>query len=114
MSPDRLGPYRIVSKLGRGGMGVVFLGEDDAANQTAAIKLLSGDMAVHADFRERFKAEIDTLRKLNHPNIVQIFGYGEQDSQIFYAMEYVSGGSLETQAHERPRVPVAGGRALRT
>ena len=49
----------------------------------------------NADFRERFKAEIETLRKLNHPNIVQIFGFGEEDNQIFYAMEYVSGSSLE-------------------
>jgi serine/threonine-protein kinase len=97
MTPDRLGPYRIVSKLGRGGMGMVFLGEDDASKQTAAIKLLSGDMAVYADFRERFKAEIDTLRTLNHPNIVRISGYGEQENQFFYVMEYVSGGSLETQ-----------------
>jgi eukaryotic-like serine/threonine-protein kinase len=97
MTPDRLGPYRIVSKLGRGGMGMVFLGVDDAAGQTAAVKLLAGDMAFHPDFRERFRAEIETLRKLHHPNIVQIFGYGEQDDQIFYAMEYVSGSSLEAQ-----------------
>jgi serine/threonine-protein kinase len=97
MTPDRLGPYRIVSKLGRGGMGMVFLGMDDVDGQTAAIKLLAGEMAFHPDFRERFKAEIETLRKLHHPNIVQIFGYGEQDDQIFYAMEYVSGSSLETQ-----------------
>ena len=97
MLPERLGPYRIVRKIGRGGMGMVFLGVDDTANQTAAVKLLPGDMAAQADFRERFKAEIDTLRKLNHPNIVRIFGYGEQDDQIFYGMEYVSGSSLEEQ-----------------
>jgi eukaryotic-like serine/threonine-protein kinase len=97
MTPDRLGPYRIVSKLGRGGMGTVFLGVDDAANQSAAVKLLSAEMAQQADFRDRFKAEIEILRKLHHPNIVQIFGYGEQESHIFYAMEYVSGSSLETQ-----------------
>ncbi len=97
MLPERIGPYRIVSKLGRGGMGLVFQGEDEAAHQTAAVKLLTGDMALNEDFRERFKAEIETLRKLNHPNIVRIFGYGEQDNQIFYSMEYVSGGSLESQ-----------------
>ncbi len=104
MHPERLGPYRIVSKLGRGGMGMVYLGADETASQTAAVKLLSGDMALNADFRDRFKAEIETLRKLNHPNIVQIFGYGEEDNQIFYSMEYVSGGSLEAQ--------VANGRAF--
>jgi eukaryotic-like serine/threonine-protein kinase len=97
MLPDRLGPYRIVRKVGRGGMGTVFMGVDDVAGQTAAIKLLAADMAQLADFRERFKAEIETLRKLNHPNIVQIYGFGEDEEQIFYAMEFVAGSSLEEQ-----------------
>ncbi|MGO9115199.1 MAG: serine/threonine protein kinase [Thermoguttaceae bacterium] len=97
MPPSRLGPYRIVRKVGRGGMGTVFMGVDDSSGQTAAIKLLSADMAQQSDFRERFKAEIETLRKLNHPNIVQIFGFGEEEELIFYAMEFVSGSSLEEQ-----------------
>ena len=120
MLPERLGPYRIVRKIGRGGMGMVFLGVDDAAEQTAAVKLLPSDMA-QSDFRERFKAEIETLRKLNHPNIVQIFGYGEQDEQIFYAMEFVSGSSLEEQLgrgrafqwREVARIGIEVARALR-
>jgi eukaryotic-like serine/threonine-protein kinase len=78
-------------------MGTVFMGIDDASGQTAAIKLLAAEMAQQSDFRERFKAEIETLRKLNHPNIVQIFGFGEEDGQIYYAMEFVAGSSLEEQ-----------------
>jgi len=78
-------------------MGTVYLGVDDASGQTAAVKLLAADMAQQPDFRDRFKAEIETLRKLNHPNIVQIFGFGEDEEQIFYAMEFVSGSSLEEQ-----------------
>ncbi len=78
-------------------MGTVYMGVDDSSSQTAAIKLLSADMAQQADFRDRFKTEIETLRKLNHPNIVQIFGYGEDEEQIFYAMEFVAGSSLEEQ-----------------
>ena len=97
MHPSRLGPYRIVRKVGRGGMGTVYMGVDDASGQTAAVKLLAADMAQQADFRDRFKAEIETLRKLNHPNIVQIFGFGEEDEHIFYAMEFVAGSSLEEQ-----------------
>jgi eukaryotic-like serine/threonine-protein kinase len=97
MLPSRLGPYRIVRKIGRGGMGTVFAGVDDSTGQTAAIKLLAAEMANHADFRERFKAEIETLRKLNHPHIVQILGYGEDQEKIFYSMELVSGSSLEEQ-----------------
>ena len=78
-------------------MGTVYMGVDDSSSQTAAIKLLSADMAQQADFRDRFKTEIETLRKLNHPNIVQIFGFGEDEEQIFYAMEFVAGSSLEEQ-----------------
>ena len=97
MLPSRLGPYRIVRKVGRGGMGTVYMGVDDSSGQTAAVKLLAADMAQQSDFRDRFKAEIETLRKLNHPNIVQIFGFGEDEEQIFYAMEFVAGSSLEEQ-----------------
>ena len=121
MLPTRLGPYRIVRKVGRGGMGTVYLGVDDASGQTAAVKLLAADMAQQSDFRDRFKAEIETLRKLNHPNIVQIFGYGEEDQQIFYAMEFVAGSSLEDQLargrafpwREAARFGIAVTRALR-
>jgi len=97
MPPSRLGPYRIVQKIGRGGMGTVYLGIDDSSGQTAAVKLLAAEMAQQSDFRERFKGEIETLRKLNHPNIVQILGFGENGEHIFYAMEYVAGSSLEEQ-----------------
>ena len=97
MLPSRLGPYRIVRKVGRGGMGTVYMGVDDSSGQTAAVKLLAAEMAQQSDFRDRFKAEIETLRKLNHPNIVQIFGFGEDEEQIFYAMEFVAGSSLEEQ-----------------
>ncbi len=97
MLPSHLGPYRIVRKVGRGGMGVVYMGVDDSSGQTAAVKLLSADMAQQSDFRDRFKTEIETLRKLNHPNIVQIFGFGEDEEQFFYAMEFVAGSSLEEQ-----------------
>ncbi len=97
MLPSRLGPYRIVRKVGRGGMGTVYMGIDDSTGQTAAIKLLASEMAEQSDFRERFKAEIETLRKLNHPNIVQIFGFGQDGEHLFYSMEFVAGSSLEEQ-----------------
>jgi len=78
-------------------MGTVYLGVDDSSGQTAAVKLLAAEMAQQSDFRERFKGEIETLRKLNHPNIVQILGFGENGEDIFYSMEFVAGSSLEEQ-----------------
>lgn len=97
MELERLGPYQIVGKLGRGGMGTVFEGVHRETGEPAAIKLLSASLAHEEGFRNRFEAEIETLRKLNHPNIVRLFGFGEQGDLLFYAMELVDGNSLEEE-----------------
>ncbi len=95
MQLEQLGPYKIGRSLGRGGMGTVYAGMQIETNGPAAIKILSATLAHDDGFRERFKAEIETLRKLHHPNIVSLYGYGEQDEFLFYAMELVDGHSLE-------------------
>jgi serine/threonine-protein kinase len=97
MKIERLGPYRIVRELGRGGMGTVYQGVDLDTGEPAAVKLLSAALGREEDFRSRFEAEIEALRKLNHPNIVRLFGFGEQDGLLFYAMELVDGKSLEDE-----------------
>lgn len=97
MQPERLGPYRIVRTLGRGGMGAVYKAVNLETDQLAAVKILSASLAEDEDFRQRFEAEIETLRKLRHPNIVRLFGFGEQDGQLFFAMELVEGNSLEQE-----------------
>jgi eukaryotic-like serine/threonine-protein kinase len=97
MEIERLGPYQIVGTLGRGGMGAVYKALHHETRDAAAVKLLSADLAEEEGFRSRFEAEIETLRKLNHPNIVRLFGFGEQDGLLFYAMELVEGNSLEEE-----------------
>ncbi|MBN2473792.1 MAG: protein kinase [Pirellulales bacterium] len=97
MGIDRLGPYQIVGTLGRGGMGTVYQGVDRQTDAPAAVKLLSIALATEEGFRKRFAGEIETLRKLNHPNIVRLYGFGEQDGLLFYAMELVDGSSLEQE-----------------
>jgi eukaryotic-like serine/threonine-protein kinase len=97
MSIEQLGPYKIGRKLGRGGMGTVFEAVLTETGETAAIKLLSASLAHDDGFRDRFKAEIETLRKLRHPNIVRLYGFGEQDEYLYYAMELVNGRSLEDE-----------------
>ena len=97
MDIERLGPYQIVGKIGRGGMGTVYEGVHRETGEPAAIKLLAAGMAQEEDFRVRFEAEIEALRKLNHPNIVRLFGFGEQEGRLFYAMELVDGNSLEEE-----------------
>ena len=97
MEIERLGPYQIVGKLGRGGMGTVFEAVHRETGEPAAVKLLSAALAREEGFRSRFEAEIETLRKLRHPNIVRLFGFGEQEGELFYAMELVDGDSLEEE-----------------
>ena len=94
---EQLGPYRIGAILGRGGMGTVYAAKNQDTGETAAVKVLAASFAREEGFRERFEAEINTLRKLRHPHIVRLFGYGEQDDLLFYAMEMVDGPSLEAE-----------------
>lgn len=94
---ERLGPYQIGRKLGRGGMGTVYAAVHIETGETAAVKVLSAALAQEEGFRERFESEIESLKKLHHPNIVRLFGYGEQDGHHFYGMELVEGRSLEEE-----------------
>ncbi|MCS7304406.1 MAG: serine/threonine protein kinase [Thermoguttaceae bacterium] len=97
MELEWLGPYQLIRKLGRGGMGVVYEGVDVETGQRAALKVLSAALGEDEDFRVRFETEIETLRKLKHPNIVRLLGFGQQEGRLFYAMELVDGPSLESE-----------------
>src|SRR5688572_29793873 len=92
---QRLGPYRIERLLGRGGMGTVYVGVHAETGERAAIKALALTPADDQNFRQRFMAEIETLKQLKHPNIVQMLGDGEQDGHLFFVMELVEGRSLQ-------------------
>ncbi|MBI2477741.1 MAG: protein kinase [Planctomycetia bacterium] len=92
-----LGPYRIIRMLGRGGMGTVYEGIDDETGQRAAIKALPLNLAGDGNFRERFIGEIEALKQLKHPNIVELFGDGEQDGLLFYSMALVEGQTLQDE-----------------
>jgi serine/threonine-protein kinase len=97
MSPDRLGPYRIGRQLGKGGMGSVYEAVDEQTGQRVAVKALSPQLAMDEGFRERFEAEIESLKKLQHEGIVRLYGYGEDGGVLFYSMELVDGASLEAE-----------------
>ncbi len=103
MHPERLGPYKIVRLLGRGGMGWVYEGVDERTGEPAAIKVLAASVSREEGFRQRFEAEIEALRKLNHPHIVRLIGFGEEGDTLFYAMELVPGPSLEQELHQGRR-----------
>jgi serine/threonine protein kinase len=95
--PEQFGPYRIGRKLGRGGMGAVYAAVHVETHEPAAVKVLAPIFGDDEVFRHRFAGEIETLKKLRHPNIVQLYGFGEQAGQLFYAMELVEGSSLQDE-----------------
>lgn len=95
MEPTRLGPYRIVGRLGRGGMGTVYEAVDDASGTAVAVKALAAHLADDPALRRRFHAEIETLKGLVHPSIVRLLAYGEEEGQPYFAMELVRGTSLD-------------------
>ncbi len=94
MTKKFLGPYEILSVLGRGGMGTVFKGRNDTTGEVVAIKALSHASSDETHFRGRFESEIQALLKLNHPNIVRILSFGQEKGTLFFAMEMVEGKSL--------------------
>ena len=86
--------YKILEKLGQGGMGVVYLAEDLNLERKVAIKFLPQQIATNAQDKERFKIEAKAAAKLNHPNIATIYSIEESGDQIFISMEYIKGVEL--------------------
>jgi serine/threonine protein kinase len=99
-----IGPYKIVRILGQGGMGTVYHGIHTKSGDPVAIKIIAPALAQHQRFRRRFDAEIQTLLKLKHPNIVQLIGSGEEKGMLFYSMEYVDGENLQQQLRREKRI----------
>ena len=90
-----IGHYHIVESLGKGGMGEVYVAEDTRLGRRVALKVLSRDLAIDADRRERFEREARAVAALNHPNIVTIYSVEEADGVPFLTLELVEGRTLD-------------------
>ena len=98
--------FRIDSEIGRGGMGVVYLAEQDSPRRKVALKILTPQLANDPSFRERFRRESEAAASIEHPSVVPIYGAGESDGQLYLAMRYVEGTDLGTLiAREGPLAP---------
>ncbi|HTF38029.1 MAG TPA: serine/threonine-protein kinase, partial [Blastocatellia bacterium] len=97
--------YRIVSKIGAGGMGEVYLAEDTRLDRKVAIKVLPSEFVSSEDRLRRFVQEAKAAAALNHPNIAHIYEVGEADGIHFIAMEYVDGETLREKIH-RDQTPL--------
>ena len=89
-----VGHYRIIEKIGAGGMGEVYLAEDTKLHRKVALKFLPFQHVANSDFKARFVREAEAMAKLNHPNIITIHEVSEHHGRPFFAMELVEGQSL--------------------
>jgi eukaryotic-like serine/threonine-protein kinase len=95
------GRYKVLSRLGSGGMADVYLAEDQLLGRQLAVKVLHHHFAEDQEFVERFRREASSAAGLSHPNIVAIFDRGEWNGTYYIAMEYVAGRSLKTVVREQ-------------
>src|SRR5947209_5849974 len=91
--------YKILSQLGAGGMGEVYLAEDAQLRRRVALKILPGGLAANQDRMRRFIQEAQAAAALNHPNIAHIYEIGEADGVNFIAMEFIEGQTLRQYTH---------------
>lgn len=89
-----LGEYRLLRRLGQGGMGQVYLAEQISLKRKVALKLLRGDLGSHPTALERFKREAEAVARATHANIVQVYAIGEDSGRHYMALEYVEGKNL--------------------
>ncbi len=99
--------YKIISAIGKGGMGEVWLAEDTRLHRKVALKLLPAQFTQDADRVRRFEQEAQAVSALNHPNIITLFDLGHVGADYFMATEFIDGQTLRERLRENARVPVA-------
>jgi tRNA A-37 threonylcarbamoyl transferase component Bud32 len=102
-----LAHFRIEKLLGKGGMGEVYQATDVTLDRQVALKVLRHEVASDAEYRDRFVREARAQARLNHPNICHIYFIGEQDQQLFFAMELIEGESLQERLDRQGKLPAA-------
>jgi len=103
---SEIGPYTIARELGRGGMGVVYLGRDTRLDRDVAIKALPEALAQDPERLARFEREAKTLASLNHPNVAGIHGVEEHEGGRYLVLEYVEGETLTEKPVELARLAI--------
>jgi eukaryotic-like serine/threonine-protein kinase len=93
--PTRLGDYRILGRIGEGGMGAVYEAERESLRSRVALKVMHPRFRTSPDYLRRFHNEARSAAQLHHTNIVSVFDFGEHDGVCYYAMQYIAGHSLD-------------------
>jgi serine/threonine protein kinase/predicted Zn-dependent peptidase len=100
--PATVGRYRVIERLGSGGMGVVYSARDDELDRNIAIKILRGDLQSGSG-KQRLIREAQAMAKLSHPNVVHVYEVGHHGDQVFLAMEHIAGRTLRAWCEEGNR-----------
>ncbi len=103
---QQLDNYKLIKKLGEGGMGSVYLAEDTVAYRKVALKVLSRKFSTNPEFLGRFRREAQALGRLNHPNIVAGFNVGENKGYQYYVMEYCDGEPLDKRLRREKQLDI--------
>jgi tetratricopeptide (TPR) repeat protein len=101
MELERAGKYRIIERIGQGAMGEVFKAHDPLLNRYVAIKTISSALGADEEFQRRFRQEAQSAARLNHPNIVTVFDFGEEQGITYMAMELLEGTDLREAIRRR-------------
>jgi eukaryotic-like serine/threonine-protein kinase len=110
MIGQTLGPYRILAKLGEGGMGEVYQATDTRLGRLVAIKVLPQEVASNPALKARLEREARAISSLNHPHICTLYDIGSQDGTDFLVMEYLEGETLAARLRPRQAASRASGR----
>ena len=102
--PDKFSRYTIIRELGRGGMATLYLAFDPNFDREVAIKVLSRHLTTDPQFLERFRREAKAIASLEHPAIVPVYDYGEEDEKAFLVMRYMGGGTLLQKIQQSGRI----------
>ncbi len=100
--PEKIGRYQIIRELGRGGMAVVYLGLDPRIKREVAVKALPRQFSFSPDFRRRFQQEVEIIARLEHPAIVPVYDFGEDNDVPYIVMRYMPGGTLRQRMQGQP------------
>ena len=104
-APPQFRDYEVVSSIARGGMATVYLATDRKENRRVALKVIHPHIAEDAEFLQRFLHEVRIHRELKHPNIVELFDFGDTADELFVAMEYVDGATLRYLLEQSTKLP---------
>src|SRR5215469_11598074 len=108
---DRLGDYRILREIGRGGMGVVYEAEQESLGRRVALKVLSAGSLLDPKQVRRFEREAKAAARLHHTNIVPVFGVGQQDGHHYFVMQFIAGLGLDAVLDDLRRLRQDKGRS---